>query len=154
MNHDKGIGGAVGLGFFDQFWKGKRAPVQLWLPCVEKKLLIKGRDQDVIGPNSPAQAFQRRQRGLAVLVGAGKRFLKCMIARENGGRSRDLLVTLLDQLIENSGARAETGFDLGEGMVPIGLADNEIGRALQQRQEGNQEKEQPAAETAESKFQR
>jgi hypothetical protein len=39
-------------------------------------------------------------------------------------------------------------------MVPIGLADDKIGRALQQRQEGNQEKEQPATETAESKFQR
>ena len=77
-----------------------------------------------------------------------------MIARENGGRGRDLLVTLFDQLIENSGAGAETGFDLGEGMAPIGLADDKIGRALQQRQEGNQEKEQPATETAESKFQR
>jgi hypothetical protein len=39
-------------------------------------------------------------------------------------------------------------------MVPIGLADDKIGRALQQRQERNQEKEQPATETAESKFQR
>jgi hypothetical protein len=39
-------------------------------------------------------------------------------------------------------------------MLPIGLADDKIGCALQQRQEGNQEKEQPAAETAESKFQR
>jgi len=70
--------------------------VQLWLAGVEKKLPIKGCDQDVIGPDSPAQALQRRQCGLAVLVGAGKRFLKCMIARENGGRGRDLLVTLLD----------------------------------------------------------
>lgn len=39
-------------------------------------------------------------------------------------------------------------------MVAIGLADDKIGRALQQRQEGNQEKEEPATETAESKFQR
>jgi hypothetical protein len=39
-------------------------------------------------------------------------------------------------------------------MAPIGLADDKIGCALQQSQEGNQEKEQPAAETAESKFQR
>jgi hypothetical protein len=31
-----------------------------------------------------------------------------MIARENGGRGRDLLVTLFDQLVENSGAGAET----------------------------------------------
>jgi len=128
--------------------------VQLWPARVEKKLLIEGCDQDVIGPDSPAQARQRRQCGVAVLVGAGKRFLKRMIARENGGRGRDLLVTLFDQLIENSGAGAETGFDLGEGVVPIGLADDKIGRALQQRQERNQEKEQPATETAESKFQR
>ena len=128
--------------------------MQLWLARIEKKLLIEGCDQDVIGPDSPAQARQRRQCGVAVPVGAGKRFLKRMIARENGGRGRDLLVTLFDQLIENSGAGAETGFDLGEGMVPIGLADDKIGRALQQRQERNQEKEEPATETAESKFQR
>jgi len=128
--------------------------VQLWPARVEKKLLIEGCDQDVIGPDSPAQARQRRQCGVAVLVGAGKRFLKRMIARENGGRGRDLLVTLFDQLIENSGAGAETGFDLGEGMVPIGLADDKIGCALQQCKERNQEKEQPATETAESKFQR
>jgi hypothetical protein len=108
----------------------------------------------VIGLDSPAQAVQCRQCRVAVLVGAGKRLLKCMIARENGGRGRDLLVTLFDQLIENSGAGAETGFDLGEGMAPIGLPDDKIGRALQQRQERNQEKEEPATETAESKFQR
>jgi len=30
------------------------------------------------------------------MVGAGKRFLKRMIARENGGCGRDLLVTLFD----------------------------------------------------------
>ena len=128
--------------------------MQLWPARVEKKLLVEGCDQDVIGPDSPAQARQRRQCGVAVLVGAGKRFLKRMIARENGGRGRDLLVTLFDQLIENSGAGAETGFDLGEGMVPIGLADDKIGCALQQCKERNQEKEQPATETAESKFQR
>jgi hypothetical protein len=39
-------------------------------------------------------------------------------------------------------------------MVAIGLADDKIAGALQQRQEGNQEKEEPATETAESKFQR
>ncbi len=77
-----------------------------------------------------------------------------MIARENGGRGRDLLVTLFDQLIENSGAGAETGFDLSESMVAVGLADDEISGALEQGQERNQEKEQPATETAESKFQR
>ena len=128
--------------------------MQLWPARVEKKLLIEGCDQDVIGLDSPAQAVQCRQCRIAVLVGAGKRFLKRVIARENGGRGRDLLVTLFDQLIENSGAGAQAGVDLGEGMVPIGLADDKIGGALQQRQERNQEKEEPAAETAESKFQR
>ena len=128
--------------------------MQFWPAGVEKKLLIEGCDQDVVGPDSPAQTRQSRQCGVAVMVGAGKRFLKRMIARENGGRGRDLLVALFDQLIENSGAGAETGFDLGEGVVPIGLADDKIGGALQQRQERNQEKEQPATETAESKFQR
>jgi hypothetical protein len=128
--------------------------VQLWPARVEKKLLIEGCDQDVIRPDSSAQARQCRQCGVAVLVGAGKRFLKRMIARENGGRGRDLLVTLFDQPIENSGAGAETGFDLSKGMVPVGLADDKIGCALQQGKEGNQEKEQPATETAESKFQR
>ena len=39
-------------------------------------------------------------------------------------------------------------------MVAIALADDKIGCALQQRQEGNQEKEEPATETAKSKFQR
>jgi hypothetical protein len=39
-------------------------------------------------------------------------------------------------------------------VAAIRLADDKIGRALQQRQEGNKEKEQPATETAESKFQR
>ena len=77
-----------------------------------------------------------------------------MIPRENGGRGRDLLVTLFDQLIEDSGAGAETGLDLSESMVAIGLADDQVGGALQQGQECNQEKEQPAAETTESKFQR
>jgi hypothetical protein len=77
-----------------------------------------------------------------------------MITRENGSRGCDLLVTLFDELIENSGAGAKTGFDLGKGVAAIRLPDDKIGRALQQRQEGNQEKEQPATETAESKFQR
>jgi len=95
----------------------------------------------MIGPKSSAQACQCRQCGVAILVGAGKGFLKCMITRENGGRGRDLLVALFDQLIENSGAGAETRFDLSESMVAIGLADDKIGGALEQRQEGNQEKE-------------
>jgi hypothetical protein len=37
-------------------------------------------------------------------------------------------------------------------VLPVGLPDQEIGRALQQRQQRDEEEEQPAAET--SKFQR
>jgi hypothetical protein len=39
-------------------------------------------------------------------------------------------------------------------MLSISLADEKVDCALQQRQERKQEKEQPASETAESKFQR
>ena len=77
-----------------------------------------------------------------------------MITRKNGGRGRDLLVTLFDQLFENAGTGAETGLDLGEGMLSISLPDEKVNCALQQRQERNQEKQQPASKTAESKFQR
>jgi hypothetical protein len=39
-------------------------------------------------------------------------------------------------------------------MLSIRLPDEKVNCALQQRQERNQEKEQPASKTAESKFQR
>jgi len=39
-------------------------------------------------------------------------------------------------------------------MLSISLPDEKIDCALQQRQECNQEKQQPASKTAESKFQR
>ena len=77
-----------------------------------------------------------------------------MITRKNGGRGRDLLVTLLDQLFENAGTASEVGFNLRQGMLSISLPDEKVDCALQQRQERNQEKEQPASKTAESKFQR
>ena len=77
-----------------------------------------------------------------------------MITRENGGRGRDLLVTLFDQFLENTGTGAEAGLNLRHGMLSISLPDEEVGCALQQRQERNQEKEQPASKTAEPKFQR
>jgi len=57
----------------------------------------------------------------AVIVSlAGKLVLKCMICAENGGRGRDCWL-VFESFIENVGAGAETGFDLGEGMVPSGL---------------------------------
>jgi hypothetical protein len=88
------------------------------------------------------------------LIGPGESFLKRVIARKNGGRGRDLLVTLFDQLFENAGSGAETGLDLCQGMLSIRLPDEKIDCALQQRQERNQKKQQPASKTAESKFQR
>jgi hypothetical protein len=39
-------------------------------------------------------------------------------------------------------------------MLSISLSDEKVNCALQQRQERNQEKEQTASESAESKFQR
>jgi hypothetical protein len=39
-------------------------------------------------------------------------------------------------------------------MLSISLPDQKVDRALQQRQERNQEKQQPAPKTTESKFQR
>ena len=77
-----------------------------------------------------------------------------MVTRKNGGRGRDLLVTLFDQLFENTGTGSEAGLNLGEGMLSISLSDEKVNCALQQRQERNQEKQQPASKTAESKFQR
>jgi hypothetical protein len=77
-----------------------------------------------------------------------------VITRKNGGRGRDLLVTLFDQLFENAGTAAEAGLNLRHGMLSISLPDENVDCALQQRQERNQEEEQPASETAESKFQR
>jgi hypothetical protein len=77
-----------------------------------------------------------------------------VITRKNGGRGRDLLVTLFDQLFENAGTGAEAGLNLRQSMLSISLPDEKVACALQQRQERNQEKEQPASKTAESKFQR
>ena len=64
-----------------------------------------------------------------------------MITRKNGGRSRDLLITLFDQLFENAGTGAEAGLNLRHGMLSISLPDEKVRCALQQRQERNQEKE-------------
>ena len=77
-----------------------------------------------------------------------------MITRKNGGRGRDLLVTLFDQFFENAGTGAEAGLNLRQSMLSISLPDEKVDCALQQRQERNQEKQQPASKTAESKFQR
>jgi len=44
--------------------------------------------------------------------------------------------------------------NLRDGMVSISFPDEQVDCALQQCQERNEEKQQPASETAESKFQR
>ena len=77
-----------------------------------------------------------------------------MITRKNGGSGRDLLVTLFDQFFENAGTGAKTGLNLRQRILSISLPDEKVACALQQRQERNQEKQQPASKTAESKFQR
>jgi hypothetical protein len=77
-----------------------------------------------------------------------------VITRKNGSRGRDLLVTLFDQFFENAGTAAEAGLNLRQGMLSISLPDQKVACALQQRQERNQEKQQTASKTAESKFQR
>jgi len=77
-----------------------------------------------------------------------------VITRKNRGRGRDLLVTLFDQLFENASTGAEAGLNLRDGMVSISFPDEKVDCALQQCQERNEEKQQPASKTAESKFQR
>ena len=77
-----------------------------------------------------------------------------MITRKNCRRGRDLLVTLFDQLFKNAGTGAKAGFNLRYGMLSISLPDEKVDCALQERQQRNQEKQQPASKTAESKFQR
>ena len=87
------------------------------------------------------------------MFGAGKRFLKSVIAGNNGRCARDLLVALFDQPNENPGAGAEARFDLRKRVLPVGVPNEEIGRALQKRQERDQKKQKPAPETAETEFQ-
>jgi hypothetical protein len=77
-----------------------------------------------------------------------------VIARKNCGRGGDLLVTLFDQFFENAGTGAEAGLNLRQSMLSISLSDEKVDCALQQRQERDQKKQQPASKTAESKFQR
>jgi hypothetical protein len=117
-------------------------------------LLIERCNQYRIRPDAAAETRQARQRGLTVLIGSGKRLLKGMIARKNGSRGRNLLRALLDELFENARAGVEAGFNLSQRMLPICLADDNVCCALQQRQKSDEEKKQPASETAESKFQR
>jgi hypothetical protein len=64
------------------------------------------------------------------------------------------LIPLLDQLLRNPRAVPQTRVDPRKRMFPVGVPDQKISRRLQERQQRDKEKEQPAAETAESKVQR
>ena len=76
-----------------------------------------------------------------------------MIARQNRRHLRDLPVSLFDQFLENLSAGAQARLNLGKRMQAIGVPNDKISRALQQRQQSDQEEKQPAPETAELKFQ-
>ena len=97
------------------------------------------------------QTFQGRQSGGAILVRAGKGLQKSVVARENCRRRRDLPVTLFDQFLENLCARAQARVNLREGVLAIRVPDDEIGNALQERQERDEKEEKPAPETAKLK---
>jgi hypothetical protein len=74
-----------------------------------------------------------------------------VIARENRGCVRDLLVALLDQLLENLRAGAQARVNLRESMFAIGVPDDEVGCALQEGEKRDQRKKEPAPETAKVK---
>jgi len=76
-----------------------------------------------------------------------------MIARQDRRHVSDLLVALLDQFFENLRAGAQARFHLSQGVAAIGLPNEKIRGALQQRQQSNEEEEQPTPEPAESKVQ-
>ena len=77
-----------------------------------------------------------------------------MIARKNCGCGCDLLSALLDELFENPGTSANAGFNLSQRVLPIGVPNEKVSGALQERQKSDEEKKQSAAETVESEFQR
>src|SRR5205814_4903139 len=111
-------------------------------------------NQNQVGFDPGLQRRQRRERRFAILICAGERFLKSVIARQKGRGSGNLLVALLDQLFENLRAALQAGLDLSNGVLAICASNDQIGRALEQRQKRDQEKKQAAAKTAKSKSQR
>src|SRR5947209_3047031 len=119
---------------------------------VKEQFLVKGRDQDHIGLHARAQTLERGQRCRAIFLGAGERFLECMIARENSRRAGDPLIIFLDQLLKNPGAVAKTVIDLRERVLPVSLPNDQISRALHEREQREKREQEPTAKTAE--FQR
>ena len=70
-----------------------------------------------------------------------------MIARENCGCVRDLLVALFDKFLENLRPGAQPRVNLRVSMLAIRMPDDQIGCALQQSKERDEREEEPAPET-------
>ena len=151
VQDDKRVGRPVCFRLVGQLRKGKRNRSPLGLASIEEELLLQRGNQNALGVDPATQTFQGGQSGGAILVRAGKGLQKGVVARENCSRTRDLLVTLLDQFLENLGARAQARVNLRNGVLAIRVPDNEIGNALQQRQERDEKEEEAAPETVELK---
>ena len=121
---------------------------------IEKEFLLERRDQDHFRPHPAAQTIQSRESRGTILVGAGESFLESVIAGEDHGGAGELLVVLSDELLEDARPTPQACFDLGQSVLAIGVADDEVGRALEEGQKADQKNDEPAAEAAESKFQR
>ena len=61
---------------------------------------------------------------------------------------------LRDELLEDARPTPQSRFDLGQSVLTVGVADDEIGRALKERQKADEKDDEPTTETAESKCQR
>jgi hypothetical protein len=67
------------------------------------------------------------------LFGTGKSNLERVVARKDCRRAVDLKIALLDELLKNVRASAQTRFDLRHGVLAIGALHHEVSGALQQR---------------------
>jgi len=121
---------------------------------IEEQFLIERCHQDHVGLRPALKTFQSGQGGCPILVCVGEGLLKGVIAREDRRRAGDVLIPLLDQLLRNPRTVPQARVDLRERVLSVGVPDQKVGRGLQERQQRDKEKKQPAAETAESKVQR
>ena len=74
------------------------------------------------------QAFQSRECGRPILVGAGERLLESVIAREDHRGAADLAVVLLDQLLKNLRAPVQAGVDLRARVLAVRVPNEKISR--------------------------
>ena len=120
----------------------------------EEELLVFQRiDENKVSIHSTPQAFQGGQSCQAVLTCSGKSLLKGVVAGDDRSGSRNLLIALLDEFNEDSRTGAQARFDFVQSVSSIGLTNDQIGRALQKGQEGNEKKKQTASKPPELKFQ-